>query len=131
MRRFWRRAGAGLLLAAALLAVACGGSGDGGQVAEVPTGEVSFKQHVQPILLRHCVGCHGGSGGLFLDRYETVMQGSVRGPVIVPGEPDQSELYLRITGQKQPAMPPAGNRKLQPEHIETIRLWIAQGAQEN
>ncbi|MDI3341541.1 MAG: hypothetical protein QJR03_13540 [Sphaerobacter sp.] len=115
-------------LAGAALA-ACGGDA-AGQAATVPTGEVSFTQHVQPILLRSCVGCHGGTAGLWLDRYETVMQGSANGPVIVPGEPEQSELYLRITGRKQPAMP-IGGRKLKPEQIETIRLWIAQGAKEN
>ncbi|WP_083776102.1 c-type cytochrome domain-containing protein [Sphaerobacter thermophilus] len=126
--QMWRRLVAGSLLAITLLTAACGGSNE--EPAEVPTGEVSFKKHVQPILLRNCVGCHGGSAGLWLDRYETVMEGTPRAPVIIPGDPDASELYLRITGQKQPAMP-IGGRKLRPEQIETIRLWIAQGAKDN
>ncbi len=91
---------------------------------------VSYSRDVQPIFDRNCVVCHGGSAGLWLDSYERVMAGSERGPVVVPGDPEASELYRRITGASQPSMP-LGQPPLPPQEIETIRRWIAEGAPKN
>lgn len=91
---------------------------------------VSYRQDVQPILSQSCVSCHGGSAGLWLDRYERVLAGSSRGPVVVPGDPEQSELYRRITGQSRPAMPLNGSPLSQHE-IDVIRTWISDGAPNN
>lgn len=91
---------------------------------------VSYRRDIQPIFTQNCVACHGGSAGLWLDRYERVMAGSSRGPVVVPGNPEQSEIYRRITGLSQPAMPLRGPRLNQPQ-IDAIRAWIAAGAPNN
>ncbi len=91
---------------------------------------VSYSRDVQPIFDQNCVVCHGGSAGLWLDSYERVMAGSERGPVVVPGDPEASELYRRITGASQPSMP-LGQPPLPPQEIETIRRWIAEGAPKN
>lgn len=117
--------GLGLVL---LVGAACGGSSRQ-EMTPVAPGEASFREHVQPILLRNCVGCHGGAAGLWLDRYERIMEGSIRGPVIEPGNPEESELYLRITGKKRPAMPPG--KSLSSVQIDAIRDWIEQGAPDN
>jgi len=94
-----------------------------------PSASPTFKRDIQPIFTRACVRCHGGAAGLWLDRYEGVMTGSARGPVVIPGNPEASELYRRITGRSQPAMP-LGGPPLSPEEIERIRRWIAAGAPE-
>ncbi len=92
--------------------------------------EVSFRRDVLPIFNRSCVSCHGGTQGLWLNSYEGVMAGSQHGPVVVPGNPEESELYRRITGQKQPAMP-LGGTPLPQREIEVIRRWIEAGAPNN
>ncbi|GBD07839.1 hypothetical protein HRbin22_00065 [Candidatus Thermoflexus japonica] len=91
------------------------------------TPDVSFERDIRPIFARACVRCHGGAAGLWLDRYDRVMAGSARGSVVIPGNPEASELYRRITGRSQPAMP-LGGPPLSPEEIERIRQWIAAGA---
>lgn len=91
---------------------------------------VSYHLDVQPILMSECGSCHGGQGGLWIDRYELVMRGGASGAVVVPGKPDESELYLRITGQSTPAMP-LNSPPLSQSEINTIRDWIAEGAPKN
>jgi hypothetical protein len=58
------------------------------------------------------------------------MAGSDRGPVIAPPDPDGSELYRRITGQKQPQMSLNG-QPLSQRQIDAIRTWILEGAPNN
>ena len=91
---------------------------------------VSYREDVQPIFSRSCVVCHGGTLGLWLDSYESVLAGSSRGPVIAPGMPEQSELYKRVTGTSDPRMP-FNLPPLAQRDIETIRIWITEGAANN
>lgn len=91
---------------------------------------VRYRRDVQPIFDRRCVRCHGGQAGLYLDSYDHVMAGSVRGPVVVPGNPAASELVRRIQGLSQPRMP-MGAPPLSPEEIQTIVTWVAEGAPNN
>jgi len=91
---------------------------------------VSFQRDVEPILRDRCGGCHGGSGGLWLDRYETLMVGADRGPVVVAGDPAGSELLRRVAGDRQPRMP-LNLPPLDGDEIETLRRWIAEGALKN
>ena len=94
---------------------------------------VSFKDDVQPIFNARCVTCHGDVGpedGLSLTSYENVMAGSNEGPVVVPGQPENSELVKRIKGISQPRMP-FGQTPLTDQQIQIIETWVAQGAQNN
>jgi len=54
----------------------------------------------------------------------------VSGAVVVPGQPDQSQLYLRITGKATPAMP-LNSPPLTQAEIDSIQKWIAEGAPKN
>jgi mono/diheme cytochrome c family protein len=79
-----------------------------------------------------CVGCHSGSAaplGLQLDTYENALKGSVNGPVLVSGKPDDSELVRRVRGESQPQMP-LGSDPLPPEQIAAIEAWVSQGMPE-
>jgi hypothetical protein len=106
------------------------------EVAPLPTvtpgGEasVSYRKEIQPILDRYCVQCHGGVEGLWMDRFENLMRGGEHGSIISPGNPEDSELYLRLTGSKLPAMP-LGSGPLSSRQVELIRLWIEDGAPNN
>ena len=103
------------------------------------SGETSilFNRDVRPILSENCFACHGPDASkrmtsLRLDTEEgTIAELGSGRRVIVPGNPAASELYLRIssddTGRR---MPPAaaGHQPLTAEEIESVRLWIEQGA---
>ena len=93
---------------------------------------ISFASDVRPILSDHCFACHGPDehareADLRLDlREEAVESGA-----IVPGSAEESELMLRISSddvdQRMP--PPHINKDLTDAEIETIRLWLEDGAQ--
>lgn len=89
---------------------------------------------VGPSLERRCGFCHSedvSKGGLSLTSYDSVMQGGRSGRVIVPGHPEKSELYRRITLPMDHAqyMPKDGKPPLGKSEIAAINWWIAQGAQ--
>ncbi|MCB1021263.1 MAG: DUF1549 domain-containing protein, partial [Acidobacteria bacterium] len=91
---------------------------------------VDFVRDVKPIFDRSCAGCHGDKqqlGQLRLDARAIVLEGGVSGKTVTPGEPEKSELYLRVAGTSEhPRMPMGG--ELPAAEIETIRQWIAEGA---
>ena len=102
------------------------------------TGKLDKKQvtdlntEVRAILAHNCYKCHGAEkvkGGLRLDGKHMVLKGGENGPVIVPGSPEKSELYIRVNlpADHEDIMPSKG-KKLNPREIETLRLWIAKGA---
>lgn len=100
---------------------------------------VSYAADVQPIWNANCIGCHGdgGNGGLDLrapdSRMNMVGVGSPNWPGlrVVEGEPDLSLLYVKLTGGSGVGglMPPAGS--LGATDLETVRMWIAEGALDN
>ena len=96
---------------------------------------VSFRDEVLPILSDRCFACHGPDAAareseLRLDLQDTALADLGGYAAIVPGQPEESELYLRITTEyAADLMPPAdSNLSLTPDEIETLRLWIKQGA---
>jgi hypothetical protein len=98
-----------------------------------PAAKVTYDDQVAPIIREKCAACHNQdkkSGGLILTDYTNVMQGGSSGKVIEPGDPENSSLYLVVTHQEQPYMPPKSD-KLAAEQLETIKQWIAGGALQN
>ncbi|MEY3173501.1 MAG: hypothetical protein RLZZ436_1415, partial [Planctomycetota bacterium] len=97
--------------------------------------QVAFNRDVRPILSDACFQCHGPDeqqrqGGLRLDQSAAALKGGDSGPAIVPGRPADSLLWQRIVhGDPELHMPPPETgRTLTPKQLETIRLWIEQGA---
>jgi uncharacterized membrane protein len=91
---------------------------------------VSYANDVQPIFESRCAKCHMGeqvSEGLHMDTYETLMQGSDNGHVIVPGNASDSLLVQKIVSGKMPKRGP----KLTPVQIQTITDWVNAGALNN
>jgi hypothetical protein len=96
-----------------------------------------FSRDVRPILSQHCFKCHGPDdkarkGGLRLDMREAAMKEAKSGALaIVPGKPDKSELVARIfsTDEDEVMPPPSTKHALTPEQKETLRRWIAAGAE--
>src|SRR5262249_46604595 len=68
-----------------------------------------FEKEVRPVLAQKCQKCHGPKkqeSGLRLDSRAALLQGGERGPAIVPGKPDQSNLIAAIRQQGDLKMPP-------------------------
>lgn len=87
---------------------------------------------VRRIFAHSCYRCHDSNeaeGGLVLNSKEAVMKGGDGGPVIVPGQPDDSELMRRITLPEghDDVMPQKGS-SLTSGQVELIRTWIEVGA---
>jgi len=98
--------------------------------------KVDFNRDVRPILAKNCFSCHGQdeakrAKGLRLDRRESAVKPLKDGETaIVPGDPEASELVIKITDLDETLrMPPrkAGNR-LTPAEVAVLRRWIEQGA---
>jgi hypothetical protein len=87
------------------------------------TQQVSFSKDIFPIFQQYSDAHHGTDSVLSLETYNGVMQD------VVPGQPEQSKLYLRLIGQGGPVMPP-GN-PLPDKLITLIYNWIKQGAKNN
>ncbi len=88
-----------------------------------------FSKDVLPILEQKCFQCHGDGqkvSDLDLSSPAGMLQGGVHGPALVPGDAQQSPLYLRVSGMEAPVMPMGGS--LSDEEIEVLRDWIDQGA---
>lgn len=99
---------------------------------------VSFKEDVLPIFQVHCAECHtaGGEGtkasGLDLSTYQGVMKGTKYGPMIVPGDPENSNLMWLLDWRASPQLRmPHGKKQLPVGERDTIRTWIRQGAKDN
>jgi hypothetical protein len=92
---------------------------------------VDFANDIQPIFARHCYECHGTQkqkGNLRLDERKAVIRTGDHA-VVIPGKPDQSDLYRRITLPKghEDIMPNRGEPLTKTE-TDLIRDWIVQGA---
>ncbi|MGE3820613.1 MAG: PSD1 and planctomycete cytochrome C domain-containing protein, partial [Isosphaeraceae bacterium] len=88
-----------------------------------------FEAKVRPLLVEHCARCHGAEkqkGGLRLDSAEALARGGETGPVVVPGDPDQSRLIEAVQYADDLRMPPKG--KLAESEVAALRAWVRNGA---
>jgi WD40 repeat protein len=91
--------------------------------------KVSYRNDVEPILKRHCGGCHSSTkpkGKLSLDTVAAMRKGGRTGPLFQAGKPDGSLLIEAVSGPK-PSMPKE-QPPLSMEKIAIIRKWIESGA---
>lgn len=88
-----------------------------------------FEKDVLPIFTKYCFNCHGKSSpqlGLDLRSARLTMRGSQNGPVIVPGSPETSLLWKKISTREMPLA--QFKLKLSDAELETVRQWIEAGA---
>jgi len=91
---------------------------------------VDFATQVQPLLVAHCVKCHGpneSQSGLRLDRFALLRKGGDRGPAVVPGKTGKSLLFQALTGQGDLTPMPAEAPRLPPAKIALFERWINEG----
>lgn len=100
---------------------------------------VSFSRDVKPILDQNCIECHqtGGSGteasGFSMETFDDLMKGTNFGPMIVPGDAEGSNMLVLMEGRADPSisMPHGYREPVSTQDVQTIRLWIVQGARNN
>ena len=93
---------------------------------------VNYSTEIQPIFSTNslCTGCHGGSGGLYLDSYTNLMTGGNSGAVVIPENGAGSLLVEKLRDEHAPSMP-LGNCCIESSLIDLIETWIDEGAQNN
>jgi len=90
---------------------------------------VTFQQAVLPILRTHCLNCHGAGtgkpkGDVNLTSIANMMRSRGR-KIIVPGKPNESDIYTSITERE---MPDGGRPKPTEKELTVLRNWILSGA---
>ena len=103
-------------------------AGSGSQ--DLPTVESaqapSFSTDVLSILQRKCVACHGLTDSLSLISYQSLLEGNGDGPLIHPGDAENSPL-LSIQ-----SLPPEEHpTRFSPQELEVVQAWIQAGAADN
>lgn len=93
---------------------------------------VDFATQIRPLLSDRCYHCHGPDPSHRKARLRLDVEEGVRGDrqIVVPGKPEESRLYRRIShADTDERMPPSEfSRKLSGDEIELIRRWIEEGA---
>lgn len=85
------------------------------------------------ILAEKCQGCHGPAkqeSKLRVDSLAALLQGGFGGPVLVPGNPNKSELILRVRLplDDDDHMPPRKKPQLDAQEIAALEAWVQHGA---
>ena len=89
-----------------------------------------FESRIRPILVEHCIECHGAKkqeGNLRLDTRSGWQAGGDQGAVIVPGDTTTSRLMAAVRyADDDLKMPPT--KKLSDRQIDDLATWIQLGA---
>jgi hypothetical protein len=102
--------------------------------------QVSFNEHIQPILSEYCYHCHGPDSGtrkpkkapLRLDlAHDAFIPREDGEPVIIKGKPKESLLVELIRSQDQDVImpPPESHKTMSEREIALLERWIEQGAE--
>jgi len=100
-----------------------------------PSAIYTYSKDVEPIVKKYCMSCHGSDNenpsDLYMDDFDTLMKGGKHGVPVVPGQPEKSNMYIKLLpdppfGKQMPR----GHKKITPEAVQVIHDWIEQGAKE-
>jgi hypothetical protein len=102
------------------------------QASTAARGGVDFTSEILPILEASCIECHGAKedfSNLRLDSRAGIEKGGDLGKVLVPGKPDDSPLYVRVSlPQDDLDFMPVEGDGLTEEQIALLKTWIEEGA---
>ena len=97
---------------------------------------ISYQRDVAPILEAKCRECHlppKGLGylksGLNMDSYKSLMEGTIYGPVVIPGDSRHSLMNMVVEGRLDTSI--RVPHPLTEDEIATLQLWVDQGAKNN
>jgi hypothetical protein len=95
---------------------------------ESASNEEFFEKEVRPLLVEHCLKCHGDKkpkGGLSLTSRDAILKGGDSGPAAVAGKAEKSLLIQAVRYNDTPQMPP--KRKLPDRQIAVLTHWVELG----
>ena len=100
------------------------------ELSELQKDKLSLE--VRGLFAHKCYQCHSENkqkGELVLEHKEGVFKGGKSGLAVVPGKPEESEIYKRIIlpANSKKVMPTKG-KLLTPDEIALVKLWIKEGA---
>jgi YVTN family beta-propeller protein len=115
--------------------VSCDNSTDPKMQEDIDYGNIqniNYTQHVQPLLNKYCVSCHGAqspAAGLKLDSWANLVKGSTEGEAVIPFDAENStmiEMLTKLSGGPHPTAAGAAA----PDSVETAFLerWVREGA---
>ena len=126
-----------LMITVVITAISCfsNNSNDDAVIPET----VSYNFHIRPILSDKCFVCHGPDGGHRQAGLRLDIADSAYAPLketkgafaIIPGKPEESEMYKRITSTDSSYMMPSPDSHLgilSEYEINLVKKWIQQGA---
>jgi hypothetical protein len=87
---------------------------------------------VRPIFQTKCYSCHSSKrqkGGLRLDKYDLILKGGKDGNVVMPNNPDNSDLIKRLLlpDEDDKHMPPREKPQPDDKQIALLHWWIENG----
>jgi hypothetical protein len=99
---------------------------------------VSYSKDVQSILTKNCSECHtpGKPGfeasALDTTNYQSLMKGGKFGALVKPGDAFTSALIMLVEGRAHPSIRmPHGKEKLSSGDVDTLKVWVNEGAKNN
>ena len=100
-------------------------------IANVQEAKV-YADVIQPIFQTKCYTCHSSrkqKGGLRLDKFELILKGGKDGKIIMPGNPDESDMIKRLLlpEENEDHMPPREKPQPTDKQIALLHWWIENG----
>ena len=93
-------------------------------IQQIVYAQQPLAQQAFAVFEQHCLDCHGEFGS-YSDVLTIKHKDLIEDRAVIPGQPDASELYLRLLGDTDNgSQMPLGQEPLEPEAIATIRRWI-------
>jgi cytochrome b subunit of formate dehydrogenase len=92
-----------------------------------PVTALTWEGGIGSLLESKCVACHNSSsklGGLDLSDYQVTLRGGNSGPVVIPGDPDNSTIIIIQSAGDHPG-------QFSDDELAQMREWIDSGAPEN
>ena len=82
--------------------------------------DVSFSEDIQPIFNNKCTKCHGTRNPVLLDgqAYDNLVNGNY----VDIDNPEESKIYRKLV---------SGHGDAIPDDAEKVKVWIAEGANDN
>ncbi len=94
---------------------------------------ILYADVIEPILENRCVQCHKESkakGKLRMDTYDLMLKGGKEGPGLEPGNPEDSNILIRIALplDDEEHMPPEKKPQMDAGEVALLTWWIENGA---
>lgn len=105
-----------------------------------PNEPIDFEKHLMPMIEESCMDCHGApyvkngrtippKAGLRLDSHEAIIKGNLDGPIVSPGNLEESTIYQVITlDPDDPEIMPPKEGPWDEEQVAILKRWILEGA---